>query len=67
LELIEIWNTIYDNYGFRFDLFRDKLIRENLRGIKEFKNYKNDSKPYSPLKIDWLENRKIKPKIYDFG
>jgi hypothetical protein len=67
LELIEIWNSIYDDYGFRFDLFKDKLIKENLKGIKDYENNKDDSNIYTPLKIDWLERRKMKRKVCDFG
>ncbi len=65
LELMEIWNNLYDKYGCRFKPFKDKWVRENVGVIKDFGNKKDETKSFTPLKIDWIEKRKV--KIYDMG
>lgn len=67
LELREIWNNLYDEYGCRFEQFKDKWFRENVGVIKDFGNKKDESKSFTPLKIDWVEKRKKKIKLYDLG
>ena len=67
LELKEIWNKMYDEYGYRFDRFKDKWERENFGIIKDFGDKKDESKSFTPLKIDWVERRKNKTKVYDMG
>ncbi|TLP73245.1 hypothetical protein [Maribacter sp. ACAM166] len=67
LELMEIWNNLYQNYGYRFDRFKEKWERDSIGKIKDFGNKKDETKSITPLKIDWLEERKKKIKLYDFG
>ena len=67
LELREIWNKMYDEHGCRFEPFKDKWIRENVGVIKNYGNKKDESESFTPLKIDWIEKRKVESKIYDMG
>ena len=67
LELKEIWNNLYDEYGYRFDRFKDKWEREKFGVIKDFGNKKDELKSFTPLKIDWIEKRNKKVKLYDMG
>ena len=41
MELKEIWNTIYNEYGFRFDRFKDKWEKEFLGVFKDFGSKEN--------------------------
>lgn len=66
-ELVEIWNNLYDEYGNRFELFKDKWERENIGVIKDFGDKKDESKSLNPVKLDWVEKRKNKMKIIDLG
>lgn len=60
MELMEIWNGLYRNYGYRFDRFKSKWEKNSLGKIKDFGNKKDETNSLNPLKIDWLEKRKKK-------
>lgn len=60
IELMETWNKLYQNYGYRLDRFKDKWEKELFSQIKDFGNKKDERKSLTPLKIDWIERRKKK-------
>ena len=60
MELMEIWNQLYQDWGYRFDRFKDKWENELLGQIKDFGDKKDELKSVKPLKIDWIEKRKKK-------
>ncbi|WP_289063846.1 hypothetical protein [uncultured Zobellia sp.] len=65
LELKEIWNNLYKNYGYRFDRFKEKWERDSIGKIKDFGDNKDETESFNPLKIDWIEKRKKKIKFYN--
>ena len=65
LELMEHWNLIYNKYGYRMIPFRDKWEREFIGSTMEFGDKNDESKSFKPLKIDWLEKRKMKKKYIE--
>ncbi len=60
IELMEHWNEIYDEYGHLIEDFKDKWEREFFVGIKNYENQKDENKSFFPIRIDWLEKRKMK-------
>ncbi len=67
LELLEIWNDIYVRYGFRMSPFRDKWEREMIGTLKDIGGEVGESKPFKPIKIDWLEKRKMNINLKEMG
>jgi hypothetical protein len=60
LELMEIWNELYDKYGNRMEKFKKHWERENLKSIgKEYGQLKDEVMNASPLKVE-LPHFKIK-------
>lgn len=66
IELMNIWNTMYDEYGYMIGDFKSKWEREKLGTIKDCGDKKDESKFYKPLKIDWIEKKK-NIKFYNMG
>ena len=67
LELMETWNNLYQNYGYRFDRFKEKWERDSFGNLKDFGNKNDEIKSVNPLKVDWIEKRRNKIKFYDMG
>jgi len=67
LELMEHWNDIYDEYGYLIDDFKDKWEREKFGVIKDYGDKKDESKPFNPIKIDWLSRKNNNIKLKEMG
>lgn len=63
-ELVQIWNSFYDEYGCRIPEFKEKWERENIGVIKDLGDKKDESTSYNPLRIDWFDNR---TQVSSFG
>jgi hypothetical protein len=67
LELTETWNNLYQQYGYRFDRFKEKWENNQFGNLKDFGDKNDETTSFTPLKIPWIEKRKKKIKFYDFG
>jgi hypothetical protein len=60
LELMEIWNELYDKYGNQMEKFKKQWERENLKSIgTEYGRFKDEVLNSTPLKVE-LPHFKIK-------
>ena len=67
LELMEHWNEIYDEYGYLIDDFKSKWERDKFKGLKDYETEKDENISVPPIKIDWLEKRKMNINLQEMG
>lgn len=60
MELMDTWNNLYENYGYQFDGLKDRWEKDTIGNYKDFGNKEDESKSFTPLKIDWVEKKKKK-------
>ena len=65
LELMEIWNTIYDEYGMRIPQLQNRWFRDN--GIKDFGEENDDSEPMGGTIEEFFNSMRNKNQIIDLG
>lgn len=65
LELMEIWNTIYDKYGMRIPQLQNRWFRDNR--IKDFGEEYEDSEPIGGTIEGFLNRKKSDYELIDFG
>lgn len=65
LELMEIWNTIYDKYGMRIPQLQNRWFRDN--GIKDFGEENEVSEPMGGKVKEFLNRNKSKNELMDLG
>jgi hypothetical protein len=65
LELMEIWNGIFDSYGFRIPKLEERWYRDN--GIKDFGEKDESSEPIGGKIDEFLKMKKITNEMIDLG
>jgi hypothetical protein len=65
LELLEIWNPIYEEFGCRIPQLEERWYRDN--GVKDFGEEGECSEPMGGTVVEFLNSRKSKNEISDLG
>ncbi len=65
LELLEIWNPIYEEFGCRIPQLGDRWCRDN--GVKDFGEEDESSEPIGERVEEFLISRRSKNELIDLG
>ncbi|NVJ45982.1 MAG: hypothetical protein HWE07_02610 [Cytophagia bacterium] len=65
LELMEVWNRIYDKYGCRIPQFEERWYRDN--GIGDFGDEDESSELMGERIEEFLNSRRSKNELIDLG
>ena len=65
LELMEVWNRIYDKYGCRISDFMERWNRDN--GIKDCGDEDESSEPMGEKIESFLKKRRSNYELMDLG
>jgi len=65
LELMEVWNRIYDKYGCRIPQLEERWCRDN--GIGDFGDEDDSSEPMGERIEEFLNSRRSKIDLIELG